>query len=127
MTALKLLPLHFFSNFQNKDAKKINAYKGYTLANATMQFFTLWSTSKNVDKFITVIHELAHNIENGFSVDDEEHSEKHEYKMLHLYEPSVSQYGKTNSTEDFAEAFTAYVLTPDFLKRRSLEKSGEFV
>ena len=122
LTALKLLPLHFFSNFQNKDAKKINAYKGYTLANATMQFFTLWSTSKNVDKFITVIHELAHNIENGFSVDDEEHSEKHEYKMLHLYEPSVSQYGKTNSTEDFAEAFTAYVLTPDFLKRRSLER-----
>lgn len=103
-----------------------------TLANAVMEFFDRWNTSRPGEQTYVIFHEVAHNLSNidrqtdldstpewlafsGWTKKDD----KWQAKNLSVI---PSEYGRTNPAEDFAESVTAYRYNPNAKKLLGEEK-----
>ena len=147
LKAVQLLPEESLKSLKfGYDAKKSNYYKGNTLANASINFFKLWSDTHEGDQIYTVIHEIGHVVadlvyeeKNGIISSGIDASSKwaelSEWKwdksqFLSMYSAThpyyignfVSSYAKSNPAEDFAESFTTYILNPEVLKAKAMDK-----
>lgn len=131
---LRMLPKESLKLIKyNYPLKRINKYKGNTIANATMHLFNLWGTSSYSEKMVTIVHELGHVF--GDSLGEKSPDTSDEWaslsgwqwdreKLFDIYDNSihsnsanfVSSYAKNNPVEDFAESFTAYILNPEYIK-----------
>jgi len=140
-SALRILPVQYFEDFEyGSHMKRINRNKGNTIANATISYFNLWGKQSRHEKVITVIHELGHRMSDFIMKDGADFSEewasisnwkynrdsvygmyfgaKRDYSKRNF----VSNYAKSNPAEDFAESFTSFVLTPQFLRQVAPQK-----
>ncbi|EQC47271.1 hypothetical protein M900_0822 [Bacteriovorax sp. Seq25_V] len=151
LKAVKLLPEDSLKSLDyGYHAKKTDRYKGNTLANASINFFKLWSDTHAGDKVYTVIHELGHVIADLVYVEhgemlstgidaSDEWAKLSKWKwekglFFAIYSATypffqdnfVSNYARSNPVEDFAESFTTYILKPNELKKVA-PKKYEFI
>ncbi len=141
--SLEMMPKGAFENFEyGTHVKRIDESRGSTLAVASqryLKFYDLWGSSRisREVKIVTVIHELGHKIGTFYEqvdLSDEwlklsgwrmpEKTFKYAVNASRDMSKSnfVSDYAATNPYEDFAETFSAYILTPKFVKTRAPKK-----
>jgi len=135
--ALSLIPDVYYESFRNKPAKRVNSYAQSgqnVLANSRMHYYSPWLRSSTIEKISTILHEIGHNVAdmtyskadnnnvwNGFS-GWYKRKENGETKWFHNSGKFVSRYSETSPVEDFAEAFTAFIINAEFLKKTSIKK-----
>lgn len=122
----------FFPNY-NPGTKYVNnmTYAAVDPSRKSITVFDLWLRSQSDGtKLYHLVHEYAHviDIRQKISTQDqwrdisgwiEGFAGKWEYKNKKYI---VSNYGKTNAYEDFAEAFSSYRLNPDLINEISTVK-----
>lgn len=123
LMALNDLPKNVTQYFKNQQLSRYS--RGYTLAmykndavlaNARIHLFDLWSEKSSMERNQTLVHEIGHNMEDLLGLEAQ-------WKLLAGWKSTstssgcmISQYGETNSAEDFAETFTMYRYRADALK-----------
>ena len=123
--SLDLLPSYVLHKFKEKDFKRIKISRHNNYGNSGIELFNLWESSNIELKVSTVLHELAHNIETDYhhwASWSDELSLSTEWGSLHEENRFISSYSRKSPAEDFAESFSAYILTPDILKKTSKKK-----
>lgn len=108
-----------------------------TIANASIELFDNWNKLSFPERQQTLLHELGHLLAYNKNLDRsaewlkisgwEEFTEiinGHAFKSYRLIDPSksVSMYGQTSPSEDFAESVVAYRFIGDRLKKSQPEK-----
>jgi hypothetical protein len=112
--------------------------RGYTLgretliANATVSLFDPWNDLDPALRRSTLIHELGHSISVSYGLHASpawlalsgwtQAPSGGDASVLGNPGATVSLYGQTNASEDFAESVVAYRYRPELLRRRSPQK-----
>jgi hypothetical protein len=132
--ALDLTPPYLQQIRINKKMSRVQRglSEGMTLANASMEFFDLWSNETAPKRIYAVVHELSHNW--ATSLDYKNWDENPLWLSIGGWQKngtawitkkpqgSISVYASKNPSEDFAESSAAYRFNPRALKRVSPER-----
>jgi hypothetical protein len=110
--------------------KTLAMYSGKTLANAVVMIFDYWDKESRPKRQYTIFHEMAHNM--GSRLDQLDRSPEWLdmsgwIKKGDLWEKSengcfVSEYGRANPWEDFAESVSSYRYNGETFKAQCPEK-----
>jgi hypothetical protein len=127
----------------DRNAELTHFKRGYTyafygpgvVANASVEVFDEWNTLSVASKRSTLVHEVGHRMAGKMDADEspewlamsgwtKKTDPKTKEETWKSSKPSalVSEYGKTNPAEDFAECVVAYRFNPSKLKKASPEK-----
>lgn len=142
-----MLPVELFKHFKfGSHFKKIDRDKApdkeNVIADSAMRFYSLFSRLDKEEQAATIIHEIGHNMADSLglkSLDEtaawyeisgwkrnEAKDADGKIEVSYTYNLQsnnfVSEYAKSSPVEDFAEAFAAYVVNPNFLKQKSIKK-----
>ena len=99
-----------------------------TLANAVMMFFDRWNEENDIQREYTVTHELAHYIAGEKNLDEDPRWLKlggwveKNGRWSSTKDNSITLYGDTNPSEDFAESVSAYRYAGAKLKEENPDK-----
>lgn len=141
IAGLNDLPETFFPLYENQrfvhtGTTKESAVSGNTIADSAVNVYNNWNTETATSQVTTIAHELGHNISHRRNLE-----EKPEWLNLSGWKSkpngddpgsvqwtmtrptaAVSEYGKTNPGEDFAETLAAYRYDGANLKRTHPDK-----
>lgn len=142
LQALADYPLHLYPVEYNKRLIHFTRGKRYAfgrdiVANASMEIFDLWNELSAPERQQTFLHELGHTLAYKKNLDTSAEWLRiggwqeirrtvngivyKDYTLKDLSK-AVSEYGKLNPSEDFAESVVAYRFTGDRLKSLQPEK-----
>lgn len=108
-----------------------------TIANASIELFDNWNNLSFPERQQTLLHEIGHTLAYKKNLDRSpdwlkiggweefvNETNGYKYKDYRLIDPtrSVSAYGQTNPSEDFAESVVAYRFKGDWLKKNHPQK-----